>query len=317
MANETVILTIQDDEPSPQPIVSVVVQFFTTLGTLVTQGTTNSSGQVTVVLPDGTYNVLFYKQGVSILPSQPQQIVVSAPIFPATVVSYLATGHVATLPESPDPLRCRVSGNLLGVDGLPISDLRLSFRPHPDFSVVGGNLVSLQSQIEVQPTDQGYFQFDLLRGLHYKADMLAVEKLPKLGITPAELVVIGPPLPSMSLPNLLFPLPVLVSFSAQTISIPLAAGQDSTSTLGTITYSDGSSSGTQPSSRTQQPPFATLNYVYSDPTLFSIILANGSTQITPYKTGTGTVTLVRTLPQSIFWPTPPVFTSQTLTVTIT
>jgi hypothetical protein len=307
-------IRILDDEPSPQPISGVVVQIFTTVGALVTSGTTNSSGIAAFSVPDATYNVLFYKQGVSILPRQPQQIVVNSSL---SSNDFLVSGHVSVLPESPDPLRCRISGYLLGVDGLPIHDLRVSFRASPDVTVVGGNLlVSPQSQIDVPSTPQGYFQFDLLRGLKYTAYLRGVDKFPQLGIDPASLAVIGPPLPAMSLVNLLFPLPVLVEFSQDSISIPLADGPDGSATLGTIHYSDGSSSGTAPSSRTQQPPFATLNYVYSDPALFSIILANGSTQVTPYKTGTGTVTMTRTLPQSIFWDTPPAFTSETLTVTI-
>lgn len=308
-------IRLQDDEPSPQPIASVVVQVYTTLGVLVTSGTTGMDGAASFSLPDATYNVLFYKQGVSVLPRQPQQIVVDSLQISN---NFLVTGHVSVLPESPDPLRCRVSGHLLGVDGLPTHDLRLSFRACPDLTVVGGNLlVSPQSQIEVPSTPDGYFQFDLLRGLKYTAYLRGVDKFPMLGIDPAALSVIGPPLPAMLLANLLFPLPVLVEFSQDSISIPLAGGPDGSATLGTITYSDGSSSGTSPSSRTQQPPFATLNYVYSDPELFSIILANGSTQVTPYKTGTGTVTMVRTLPKAIFWDTPPSFTSETLTVTIT
>lgn len=310
----SVQLMILDDEPSPQPISAVVVQVYTTSGTLVTSGTTDGSGSLSFALPDATYNLLFYKQGVSILPRQPQQIVVNAS---APSNSFSVTGHVSVLPEGTDPLRCRVSGYLLGVDGLPLHDLRLSFRPCPDITVVGGNLVSPQSQIEVKATDAGYFQFDLLRGLKYTAYLRGIESFPLLGIAPAALNVIGPDLPSMSLVSLLFPLPVLVEFSQDSISIPLAGGPDGSSTLGTTVYSDDSSTGTSPSSRTQPPPFATLNYVYSDPTLFSIILANGSTQVTPYKVGTGTVTMVRTLPQSIYWPSPPAFTSETLTVEIT
>lgn len=305
---------IVDDQPSPSPIASVVVQIYALSGTLVTTGTTDGNGIGSFSLPDGTYNLLFYKQGVSILPRQPQQIVVSAL---AASNTFLITGHVSAPPETTDPNRCRISGTLLGVDGLPVHDLRVSLRPCPDFSVVAGNLVSPQSQLDVHPTHEGHFQFDLLRGLHYQAYLLGIDTFPQLGIDPGRLLVIGPPYPSMSLANLLFPLPVLVQFSQDSISIPLAAGPDGSATLGTITYSDGSASGTDPSSRTQQPPFATLEYVYSDPTLFSIILSNGATQVTPYKTGTGTVTLTRRLPKSIFWPEPPTFASETLTVTIT
>lgn len=308
-----VSVRLQDDAPSPLPIVGAVIQFFTTGGLFVTQGTTDGSGVVSALLPDATYNLLFYKQGVSILPRQPQQIVVSAL---ALSNNFLVTGHVTTMPEGPDSLRCRISGTLLDPSGLPAKDLRISFRPMADFSIMGGNLVSVQSQIEVHPDDSGYFQFDLLRGMPYAAYLLGVDSFPQLGITPASLVVIPPSQPAMSLANLLFPLPVSVVFSPDTISIPLAAGPDALSTLGVITYSDGSTSGTTPSSRTQQPPFARLDYVYSDPTLFEIVVANGQTTITPLKTGTGTVALARTVTKWAFWPSPPAFTSPPLTVTI-
>jgi hypothetical protein len=309
----TAAVRVQDDTPSPQPVTGMVIQFFTTLGVFVTQGTTDGAGSVTVSLPDGTYNVLFYKQGVSILPKQPQQIVVSAL---AASNNFLVTGHVSVLPESPDPLRCRISGQLVGPDGLPTMDQRLSFLPQSDFSVSGGNLVSVQRQVEAHPDDKGYFQFDLLRGMKYTGSMLGIDSFPQLGISPVNLQVIVPALPALSLVNLLFPLPVSVIFSQDTISIPLAGGPDGSSTLGTITYSDGSSSGILPTSRTPPPPFARLDYVYSDPTLFSIVLSNNNTVITPLKTGTGTVQLVRTVTPWAFWPEPPSFVSPPLTVTI-
>lgn len=307
-------ITILDDEPSPQPVAGVVVQVYTTVGVLVTSGLTNGSGSLSFALPDATYNLLFYKQGVSILPRQPQQIVVDSM---AASNNFTVTGHVSTLPESPDSLRCRISGTVLGPDGTPMLDMRLSFKPVTDFQVVGGNMVSVQAQSEDFPDRNGYYQFDLIRGMAYTGYIIGIEQFPLLGIAPAALNVIGPPTPSMSLTNLLFPLPVLVAFSVGSISIPLAGGPDGSLTLGTFHYSDGSSSGTDFSSRTQQPPFATLLYEYSDPTLFSVILSNGCTQVTPYKVGTGTVTMTRKISKSIFWPDPPAFTSQTLAVTVT
>ena len=177
-------------------------------------------------------------------------------------------------------------------------------------------MLSVQSQIEVHPDTTGYFQFDLIRGMRYQACLLGVSSFPLLGIEPAVLEIIVPDLPALLLPNLLFPVPVLVDFSPDTISIPLAGGPDGESTLGTIHYSDGSSSGTEASSRTRQPPFARLDYVYSDLTLFSIILSNGSTQVTPLATGTGTVALARTIAAALFYPDPPEFLSPPLTVTV-
>lgn len=309
-------IRILDDQPSPQPISGVVVQIYTELGLLVTSGTTDGDGVMAFLLVDGTYNVLFYKFGVSILPRQPQQIVVDTL---AVSNNFLVTGHVATLPESPDPLRCRISGYLLGADGLPTQDQRISFSPCPDISVVqsSSSLVSIQSQIEVSPDSRGYFQFDLIRGMRYRGCLLGVTSFPQLGIDPAVLEIIVPDLPALLLPNLLFPVPVLVEFSPDTISIPLASGPDGEATLGTIHYSDGSASGTETNSRTRQPPFARLDYEYSDPALFSIILSNGSTQVTPYVAGVGTVSLSRTIASALFYPNPPEFLSPPLEVTVT
>jgi hypothetical protein len=305
MANTAVTIQISSDDIPSVLVSGVEVEFYSLTGTFITSGMTDPSGQVIVLLPDGTYNVLFYKQGVSILPKQPQQIAVSSL---ESTNTFLVTSHVRKLPESPDLLRCRISGFLVGQDNLPAQDLHLSFQSIYDISVVGGNLVSPQELMRVQPDDRGYFQFDLIRGMRYKGFLRYIDTLPLLNIDPAQLDIRTPQLPALSLPNLLFPLPTQTTFSLSMISIPLVNGPDSTVNAQTI-YSDGSQRTTV--------PWATLLNDLSDPEIASVVILGGKLIITPMKVGTTTLTYHRQINQNVFWLDAPPYTAATITITVT
>lgn len=301
----SVTIQVYDDEPSPQPVVGVAVEVYVANSSFVTSGTTDSSGSVNFLLPDGDYDIRFYQQGLSILPRQPQRITVDHTLSSNT---FKVTGHVRTLPESPDPKRCRISGYFVGPDGRASKSIRLALEPEADVVINNTNIVVPRSTLLFESDRHtGYMQFDLLRGVNYHGYLSEVEKL--LGHDPPKHEIVVADVAAVALFDLLFPLPVNVVFSQTSITIPLSAGPNSTVTV-TITFSDGSQ-------RTKQVPWAIFNLSSADNGVVEALLVDGQTvMLSPVALGTTTVTMTRTLPPKFVIDTAPTFTSQTLTVTV-
>lgn len=301
----SVTIRVQDDEPSPQPVVGVAVEVYMAGGPFVTSGTTDSSGSVNFLLPDGDYDVRFYQQGLSILPKQPQRITVDHTLASNT---FLVTGHVRTLPESPDPKRCRVSGYFLGPDGRPSKSIRLALETEADVVINNTNIVVPRSTLLFESDRHtGYMEFDLLRGVNYHGYLSEVEKL--LGHEPPKHEIVVADVPAVALFDLLFPLPVNAVFSQTSITLPLASGSNNTVTA-TVTFSDGSQ-------RTKQVPWAFFTLSAADNSILQALLVDGRVvSLAPLAVGTTTVTMTRTLQPCFVIDAPPAFTSQTLTVTV-
>lgn len=302
-------ITVLSDDASPVPVVGVVIDFYDTGGVFQTEGTTDSNGQVFVSLPDASYDLLFFQRGTSILPKQPQRIVVDHLL----INHFQVTAHVRTMTESMDPALCRISGYLLGPGGQPVTDQRLVFNVQADVLIAYGTLVSPNSFMRVQPDSTGFFQFDLLRNVTYSAFFELLDTA-VLGQSPYKAVVLVPNLPSMDLTDILFPLPINSVFSAPTINLLLAnqANPDTSITL-TTTYSDASVR-TQPVA----PP-ASLSLSVSDPTIVSASLSPDGTTISlsPLKVGVATITVTRVInTQAVWLPAPPAFSSGSLAVTV-
>lgn len=298
-----VIIDLLSDDPIPEPIDGVVVEFYDTIGTFITSGTSDVGGQVMVTLPAAFYDLLFYKQGVSILPKQPQRIQVLTQIPPN---EFAVTGHVRTMPQSPDPLKCRVSGHLINSVGQPTKNFKLTFGPTEEVIVLSGNLVTFDDQITVVPDENGDCVFDLLRKVKYEA--FVVYKDTFLGTEPGRLCLQVPDLPAIPLQDLMFPVPVHFDFSANTISIPTGT-TDNSLTL-TITYSDGNA-------RQESTPWARYMFTLSDPDVVDFSIAGNTVVLVAKQAGTCTITISRDLNDAVqFDPEPPLLAEQ-LVVTVT
>ena len=110
-------IRIKNDLPVPAALVGALVEFYNLAGVFQTSGTTESNGEVAVTLAVGSYDVFMRKAGVTFLPSQPQRIDVL--VSPPNSNLFLVSCHERVAPETTDPLRCRVSGSVLGVGGGP------------------------------------------------------------------------------------------------------------------------------------------------------------------------------------------------------
>lgn len=297
-----VTIRVVDDEPSPAAIEGMVVQFYSTAGIFQTEGTTDVSGEVVALLPTAEYDVVFYKVGVSILPKQPQRIEV---IDPGSNV-FTVTGHVRAAPESTDPLRCTVSGSILGVDGKQAVH-KLIFEPVHNLVVLSGNIIAPYHRVQVQSDEDGYFEFELLRNTQYNAYFVAPQDL--FGQQPGKLDIVTPNHPGVALDKLLFPVPTNLDFSANSISLTAGAEQDE-SILGTLSYSDGSTRTTTGS------PWAYISIQNTDNTVVEAFLSGGKLCLKPLSAGTATITTIRIMASLVTINPLPDYASESVVVTV-
>jgi len=301
-----VTIRIQNDLPAPTRVEGVLVEFYDLSEVFQTSGTTDVDGEVEVTLPVATYDIFMFKEGVVILPKQPQEIEVLASPEENT---FLVSCHVRELPESLDPVKCRVTGKVIGTGGGPSKD-RLIFTPIKYLLVIGEGVLLPESRAEFSPDDLGNFDFELLRGQEYNCYFLHLESL--FGGTEKCVKAIVPSAGGVQLDKLLFPLPVSLSFSESSISIPLADGKNEDIDY-TIGYSDGSTNEDRPGGVL----WASTTVDNPDDLVVSAEMLGGKLTLTPLAVGTATITTVRVLKESVFWGSPPAYVSESVEVTVT
>jgi len=299
----TVTVRVLSDDPVPVPVEGVLVQFYDTSAVFQTSGTSDVAGEVTVVLPADDYDVLFFKAGVSILPSQPQRITVEDP----DPNEFEVEAHVRSAPESTNPDRCTVSGYLLGIGGGRYKT-SIVLRLVKSLIITSGNVIAQQGRLEFFSNDDGYFEFELLRNTRYNAFFVVPRTL--FGEDPGCLDVRTPDAPSVDLHSFLFPVPVNMVFSAPTIS--LVAGDDPDESIEyTLTYNDGSER------VTLATPWGYVSLTNSDSDVVGASLQDGVLVLTPYSAGVATITTTRGIPDSISYDPLPDYVTETVVVTVT
>ncbi len=312
MTITTIIL--DNDDVMSTPIQGVIVRVFTTTGTFTTSGTTDSSGVVVFDLPDADYDLTFFKQAVSPVAGQPQRVTVSSADPDDPPNTFLVKAHVTDMPEAEDPTVCRISGYVRGLNGKPTKELRIAFGMCPDTAVLDGFIIAPQSTLEVHPDEDGYFEFDLLRGMKYTAYFPQLESL--FENEPASVLVVVPDLPALLIKDLLFPVPVIVDFTSQTISLT-AGAQPADESIGvTITYSDGSIN--RDGIRPLPPWFTNVSIVNSNPNVASVEFQVDKLVITPLAAGTTTATFTRYISKKyLIYDPAPSFEPDSILVTVT
>lgn len=304
---------LESDDPAPVLIEGLTVRFFDTLGVFVTSAVTDATGTATVDLPDADYDLTFFKQGVSINAGMPQRITIDAADLDVPPNTYKVIAHIATLPEATDPLQICISGSIMDAAGNPTKDGYLVLQPCVETGVLSTKVLTPQSQLRVDPDENGEYKFFLLRGLRYRAIFYMIEQL--FQKEPPELEVIAPDLPALSLHDLLFPVPINATFTPNTLA--LTAGDPEDDSIGyEVTYSDGSvNTGGQ---RPDSPPHTAISASSDDEAVATVALQTGGTVlVTPVAAGTANITIVRTVTTKNFVYDPvPIFTTGTLVVTV-
>lgn len=300
-----VTVRVLSDDPSPSPIDDMVIEFYDSVSAVFqTSGVTSSTGEVTVTLPDGEYDVLLYKSGVTVLPRQPQRITVDSLLTNVFEVS----AHPRIRPESIDPLRCTVSGSVVGVDGKQARH-RLVFEPVRALTILSGMVVAPYSRREVVSNEDGYFEFELLRNTKYSAYFVFPQDL--FSQQPGKLDVITPNSPGIELDVLLFPVPVNLTFSSHIIS--LVAGTPSNETISVVlTYSDGSTR------ESMSSPWAYVMVTNTDASVVEASIADAKKLVLkPLTQGTVTITTVRIISEDrAFFNPLPSYSTESVVVTV-
>lgn len=304
-------ITLESDDVVPVDISGLTVRVFTTGGVFVTSGLT-VLGIVIFDLPDADYDLTFYKVAVSPLDAQPQRITVSAADTDDPPNSFLVIAHVTTLPESADPLLCKISGTIRRINGSATKDIRLVVGMCPELAILYGFIISPQDSIEIVPDEDGYYEFDLLRGMHYRVYFHQLVSL--FGAEPAMVLAIPPNLPALDLKDLLFPVPLTAEFGVPTLALVAGADPDD-SVECTITYSDGSINLEE--MRAIPPLFTSFTAVSSDEDVATAIFSVDTVVVSPIAAGTALITIERTVSTRLLTYDPlPDFTTETLTVTV-
>lgn len=298
----SVTIQVQSDAVGNPRVPGVVVEFYDLLGVFQTSGTTDSSGQVTVSLPVASYDVFMFLQGFSVLPSQPQRIVVNP-----TPNVFLVTGHLRVSPESTDPKKTTVSGFVVGGDGSG-SKTRLSVKLKKSVTDLGNSLILPESLVTIESDDTGYFEFELLRGKKYTAYFRDLDQL--IGLTPPAMDLIVPNLPGINFDALFFPIQIQTVFSASSISLS-AGGPVDQSITATTTYSDGSTNADRNS-----VPWSGLTVATSNGAVVAADIQNGILLLTPIAAGTAVISITRYFIDDVQWDNPPAFVGGTVTVTV-
>lgn len=307
MTVTTIIL--ESDDPTPSLVSGVQTRFFDTGGSLVTTGTSDANGEVIVDIPDADYDLYFFKSGVSVNDGMPQRITVDSADPDNPPNTFKVKVHVHSLPESVDPTLVRISGNLIGADGKATKDGHLTLAPIYDTGVYEGKVLSPKHTKETHPDEDGYYEFDLIRGLEYNLYFYALETL--FGKEPPVLHVIAPDVAALDIKDLLFPLPIDGTFSSNTLSLNAGDSVDESITF-IITYSDGSTN----SDRSSPPDFTNYKLKSDDEDVATVEQQDGKVLVKPLSAGTANITIERVMGTKLFYEPLPSFTTETLVVTV-
>lgn len=286
---------VLDDDLGTTALAGVTVYFYSTIGVLQTSAVTGGNGIATVTLPSAAYDIYVFKIGYSTI--QPQRIVVD----PILENSFQVNGHLKKLPEPQDPTLCRVSGNVITFTGNPAKSFELTFTQDPKNIIVGKRQV-FNRPIMVKSDNKGYFEFDLLRKVKYKADVQNY-------FGNDEIIIKTPDRPAVYVSDLLFPLPVSIGLSTATLALSVHDAVN-TSVTYTVQYSDGNTDLTM-------HEWYNLVVTSSNPSVIEVGGSLGHLAISPIGVGTATISFTRRIPDEYLWLDTAAFVSDTLVVTVT
>jgi len=229
---ETVRVYTVDE--NADPLEGVLVRFFDSLDTFVTQNISSLVGaeayaEVTIDgdTPPIDYTIRLSKTGVAfdgLLGDDsrtPQAISVYSPpgASPPTSNGFTVQGQTFVRPAATDPRLCRCSGFFFDLSGRPLANLDMHFiaacfnegqDPYSP-TIVDGNAVLQGGRIITRTDSRGYFQIDLYRTGEYSVLIQGQETmLRKVKVPDAS---------SINVVSLLFPVVTSVVFNPDPLSI--------------------------------------------------------------------------------------------------
>lgn len=285
---------VLNDNLTNTPIQGAVVGIYDTSGNFITSATTNTNGLVSVLLTLPQYHIYVYKPKFTT--EQPQLLNVN---LSATTITYEITGHLRELPESLDPQRCRISGNMIKTNMAPVKFYTLTL-VHDYPYIVNPDIIA-NVPVNITSDINGYFEFDLQRGTKYKNSFVTDQEACHH---------IVPNRPSLELQHFLYPIHVSVTIPT-TINVNVG---ETTEVQADILYSDYS---TEEERERFQICWSEIRASVANPELFEIHTNKSKVVITGLNPGTTTLTFVRHLKHCLVFKDAPVFSASTTTVTVT
>lgn len=165
----TITISVFDNLNPTSPVQDVTVRIYNQSGdTFETQLITDSAGQITYDIPDGTYWVRFYKRGYFF--ESKTLIVVDAA---ETNVWDVTANDLTELPPSRAAGICRVSGFVIDAQGAPSHLPILTFALPQDVRVMGGSVIGTE-KVVTQPNSDGYVEVELIQDVVYNVTMASI-----------------------------------------------------------------------------------------------------------------------------------------------
>jgi hypothetical protein len=191
------------EKGSPSTSLSgVVVRVMNQAGTLLYgQGTSDLDGKASFLLPNGTYQLRFFKRQVNF--SNPQFVeVLEAPVAPQTN-SFDVFGESFVPPISTDLRLCVASGFFRRPDGSAAANHDIHFITRFNPLLLEGAAM-LTERVSVRTDTKGYVQISLVRCAQYDVTIEGFEDYTRTIEVPDKL--------QTNLPDLLFPVVASISF---------------------------------------------------------------------------------------------------------
>lgn len=201
----TVRVKVLDATPAHNPVGGVACKIYDADGvTLITQGTTDAvTGVAEFVLDEGVnYYLRAGKSGASIV--NPHILAVDD----EDIQTHAITADVASSSVAPDVAKCRVTGHMVNAAGDPIENAEVKFIATQDLRPTGSGIVAAAKIIKSD--EDGRIQLDLFRGMYY--DVYVMDD-------PEPNTCLVPNAGSISLEDLIYPVPSAVTFTPDTVTM--------------------------------------------------------------------------------------------------
>jgi len=201
---QSVDIHVVSKAPSKDPVEGFLVRVFDEVNAVFyDQGTTDSEGKAGFTLFIGTYSLRFYKFGAHV--DQPLLIEVKVPTVGDPLINAFTVG--ATTFEHPianDARLCRASGYFRDVTGAPQPNLDIHLIGQFEPILLEGSAI-LGERRSLRTDKNGFACVDLIRCARYTATLQGMEDTQR--------VLEVPDLPSVNLPDLLFPVVAQVTLT--------------------------------------------------------------------------------------------------------
>jgi hypothetical protein len=271
MSYRNVDFNVTDSTPALNPIAGVVLRVYSVDGTtFYTETLTDAQGHGGFLLDDSVpYQLRLYKFQVSF--TNPILFTIAAP---PEVNVFDLQGTIFVPPTAMDARLCRASGFFRRGNGARAKNVDVHFIPKFKPLLLEGAAVLTERDV-IRTDEQGYAQIDLIRCGQYDVTIQGMEDMSRS--------ISVPDAPSVSLPDLLFPVVSQIAFTpAGPYTVHVGTDLDITPT---IIASDGEVlPGTAPGA---------VVWGTDDPSVAALLDNGTNLTLRAFKTGTTNLTAVR------------------------